>query len=84
MFGMSYHLLGTVVLTFFFQRLCDQYFTCLRSCECACLFTDDFLAGSSVIQDQKHTVIQTLLKVGLHINWDKSELFPSTSWFYIH
>ena len=49
------------------------------------LFVDDFLifAEISKIQDDKHTVIQTLLILGHHINWDKSEPTPSTSHLYI-
>ena len=71
---------------YFFSKTLRPVVSYLRLCNIRMsLFVDDFLicAESSKIQDHKYTVIQTLLKLGLHINWDKSEFVPSTSRLYI-
>ena len=63
---------------YFFSKTLQPVVSFPRSCNVRMsLFVDDFLicVESSKIQDHKHTVIQTLLKLGLHINWDKSELY---------
>ena len=66
---------------FFFKKVLRPVITCLREQQLQCaLYVDDWLLICTRAQcaDHNDVLVHTLLDLGIHINWGKGNLVPTT------